>query len=489
MKRLIPFIFIATAIFILFLFFSYREKTQQFSQTVRPQADTSNRSANSAQASDMASDTALVSLIPLRSNETLLSTLSVDFNGDGYDDQINAVKRPGSQNIILIVGIYNPRQAAYVRDTELNTGISQFAGFTYQVMDVIGNHTNSLVYSGTLSDNTTVLKIHVARVSSGRLSLDLIGDFSSDGTVFIQQLDRYDSYDQDLSSGTSYPVWVYRSAGANSSDQLQIMYTWNAAAGRYTRQSQTQVAGSALAASELERIQSNTADSFTDFLDGMWYKTSNTEEGIRYLFFDTAAREIIFLLNDTGEVYQWLDSTLRRSGIYLSSVNATITNLTRRFDITLSDVDEIKIKLQDDVRMIIGESTLWDGQYKKLSDHQNLQAPAQKTSTSAQSLLWEAGSTWQLEDGTAVHFSTDSYTADRASGSDRGQCAYFTIGSDEIIQFRSESAIPFFGGAYRALLQDEGETNSIILEPVNLVVDGFTPIESRPLRLTRQAET
>ena len=125
--------------------------------------------------------------------------------------------------------------------------------------------------------------------------------------------------------------------------------------------------GSRIAARELARIQDGTVETFADFLDGLWYKTSSAQSGIRYLFFDHAQKEVIFLYDDTEEVYAWEDSNLRRSGIYITTTNKSITNMQRRCDISLAGIDEVRIHIIDDVRMIIKENNLWDGSYRKMT--------------------------------------------------------------------------------------------------------------------------
>ena len=50
-------------------------------------------------------DTTLVSLVPLHDNEILISIVSQDFDGDGFDDQVNAIKTMDSPYISLVVGL------------------------------------------------------------------------------------------------------------------------------------------------------------------------------------------------------------------------------------------------------------------------------------------------------------------------------------------------------------------------------------------------
>ncbi len=496
MKKLIPIIFSIVAV-CLFVLFIMQEKHADSGepQIIMPRTvipENANRDAEAAQTDAYEDDeTFMTSLIPLRANEMLIGTLSTDFNNDGHDDQINAVKQSGNSSIILLVGIYNPNTQTYRRAAEIDTGIVQVSAFSYTAMDVTGDHRTALIYSGTASGGGTIMKIFRGVTRGGQFALSTIGDFASDGTIFIQQLDRYDSYDQNLSQGASFPVWVYSSDGdAESSDQLQTMYTWNAAVGRYVRQSETRVTGTKLESEEINRILDGNADTFTEFLHGMWYKTSNTDEGIRYLHFNANAHEITFLLNDTGESYTWVESSVHRNGIYLTAINSSISNLTRRFDISLTGVDEIKLTLQDDVRMIISEGTLWDGQYKKLG--QGTAVAVLHQSETAEDRICQSGCVWQAGDGTAVTFSSGSYTAQNGGYADHGQTAFTSVKNRDIVQFRSDTDSAFFNGFYLISYHDaqnEGETDVLTLEPVELTPLDYTLLPARAIRLTPIAET
>jgi len=162
----------------------------------------------------------------------------------------------------------------------------------------------------------------------------------------------------------SLPVWVYKSDKAetdgNSEDtkkinqnQIQQEYRWNPSAQKYELYRQIRVNADRLAETALSKIQDGTIETFAKFLDGLWYKTDNTDGNIRYLYFNYDDRQIIQLYKDYQEVYEWEDGKLRHNGIYISTTNADIMNLHRRFDVSVSSLDEIKVALRDDVNIII----------------------------------------------------------------------------------------------------------------------------------------
>ena len=467
MKKLVFVVFILTAFGIAVLIFFKPHAVPEQTKIITPQVITAAHesarhleSSSSAFSDDMET---LVSFIPLQASESLLQTLSVDFDGDGYEDQINAVRRGADPEIILLVGFYNAQRAVYERVEEVGTGITQARTFTYTCLDITGSHRNALVFQGFLPSGEAVMRIFHGVRQRNNFSLTTIGDFRSDGTIFIERVDRYDSYETLGGAGTSYPVWVYSSdmqtAGvaddrASTLDQLQTMYDWDSSRGRYMRVRQNRVPGQRLAQSEIQRIQDGTVETFAGFLDGLWYR-----QGEFYVFFDYANREVVFLSGGNQEIYSWESSTLRRNGIYLSTVNTSISNLSRMVDVSLSGIEEINVRIRDDVRMIISENTSWDGVYTKMSRKNESTLTRKKTQNPASDILAAlmAQKEWTTDSGALIQFSQNNYELSAPWGSDEGRYALMVVLGRAIIEFRSKAPAPFFEKTYQ-IAQDGVQT-------------------------------
>ncbi|MBP5576566.1 MAG: pallilysin-related adhesin, partial [Treponema sp.] len=196
-------------------------------------------------------------LVPLKSDETLFGTLSMDFDGDGYDDQVNAIKNSSSPAMQLLVGLYNPASKAYERSALLVTDIQQARTFSYTGMDITGDHRTALVYQGFLENGDSVMQVyHILRSSaSSSPVLKRIASLRADGTIVIQQIERDDSYLSDQTTGASYVIWVYGSDYANkeSSDQLQTRWEWNRNSQLYEIREQERITGNLIAATNLQK--------------------------------------------------------------------------------------------------------------------------------------------------------------------------------------------------------------------------------------------
>ena len=393
-------------------------------------------------------DQNVVSFMPLKPDETLLSSMGIDLDGDNLDDEILVVKKAGNPFLYLIIGLYNPQTTLYDRVSELKTEVTQFKSFSYNGMDVAGDHRTALVYQGFTDDGSSVLQMYYC----SRRGLTKIGDFKSDGTIFIQQYNRTETYELSQSSGRSFPVWTYSSdtrEGAGSLSQVQTEYDWDPDLQRYVQARQIFVAGKNVAAEALAKIQDGTVETFANYLNGLWYKTDNEDDLMRYIFLDYKNAEVIFLEGDSQEVYNWQNSNLYRNGIYLSTVNASIENLRRRFDISLTGLDEMRVHVYDDVRMRIGADALWNGNYKKMKSANEF--PSNEIDTSDLEELrsrLEEIKQWSAPDGALFSFKNGLYTIQSETIRENGVYFVSQIQSVFVVQFNSQSDDRYIGNVY-----------------------------------------
>ena len=230
MKKLIPVIFIIVAAGLAFFFLGknlfIKDNSYSRAKIVKPVVET--EATEEENLENEYEDYEQTSFIELANDETLLNVVTMDIDDDGYDDQINIVKTSRSPFLALIVGLYNPSTSSYVRAAWIATTVSQIRTFACTALDVIGNHKNSLVYQGITDEGHSVLCIfNGSRTKKGDFVLTKIGDFESDGTVFIQQTERNEAYELSQTKASSFPVWVYASDSAEDSarlDQIQTMY-------------------------------------------------------------------------------------------------------------------------------------------------------------------------------------------------------------------------------------------------------------------------
>ncbi len=485
MKRLviIVFVIVGLSLGLAFLLKDAGDNTSQSitpSQTVIPQTTEQKQESVDIHIEEV--DETLISLVPLYNEETLMDTLNVDFDGDGYDDQINTIRKMTSPYIQILVGLYNPYKGQYERSAIIDTEIIQTRTFNYSCLDLIGNHKNVLMFSGFLENNNSVMKLFLPEKRDTGLVMNVIGDFQSDGTIFIQQLDRHESYESQKANGISFPVWVYSSDSnsGNSLDQIQTKYVWDSSANKYTRNSETRVQESKVTSTELNKILDGTLVSFQNHLEGLWYNTNASADEAQYMFFNPRDEEIIFQADKSQEVYTWVSSTLRRNGIYITAINSSINNLTRRIDISLTGIDEIRVRNQDDVLMTISEKSLWDGEYKK----QPLNNSSQTTQPAQEILhLLEGQKHWLVEGVNQMEITGGIYSSSLVTG----MITSTFCDNQEVIQVRGSVGAPFYNQeSYLATVEHDEETKllkAVRLSPVKITPLGIESLGGSTIRL------
>ena len=482
MRKLIPFVFLIIAAVLAYFIFSknlFSDNEGDFSSNVVIPIMEGESDGSLVNSDDFFEARESVAFINLNADEILVSTVELDIDSDGSDDQIVFVKSIASPAIIAIAATYNPQTTKYQREASFLTEISQSRTFAATSLDVLGKHKNSLVYQGLNDEGKMIMKIlSVYRDKNSKIKTDVLGDFSAEGTIFIQQSQRSEGYELNGEKGESFPVWVYSSENG-SLDQIQTLYEWNESEKKYVASRTIRVAGNKIAAKELAKIQDGTVSSFANFLDGLWYKTENNGE-MRYLYFDYENSEIIFQLGDSEEIYSWLTSNVRRNGIYFSSVNKSIENLQRQFDISLIGMDEIQIKIQDDVRMLISEGNLWDGRYKKYT--QELKKSEKKVNECFEALTKTEN--WISADGTIFKFTGNDYAAEGERVHDNGRVIQTEVKGQTLFQFRSDGEIPYFGKAYLPSFLDKNPDN-LVLQSVVMNLSDFYPEQVPPIILKK----
>ncbi len=449
------------SVVLLGIFFFFKKKPAPETETVKQSKLVTPKFSEEVKSETGYTETGLeketfTSFIPLSGTETLISTLIFDFDNDTYEDQVIVVRKADSPYLWLVIGLYDPETKDYNRVEDIETNISKTGTFTYSNLDVIGNHTQALIYQGVNDSGDYVMNILMCEGNGLDAEILNTGSFTSDGTVFIQQTERSESYELAISGGESFSVWVYSSdkkegqKEKNSTNQIQTEYRWNSFSKKYEFSRSTTVTASRLAAKELSRIQDGTVETFAAFMDGLWYKTSNENNTIRYLGFSYPEKEIVFLNGDTEEVYNWEDSKLRHNGIYLTTTNSIISSLHRRFDIMLVGVDEIRVTVRDDVKMEIAEGSLWDGNYKKTSSGYNFSSSAEQLRDSVEAFKGKVVSkVWQTSDGlNSIAFDGNIYTVKTGTEEEKGIFSLFPVGQNKVLQLRPFSGYTDFGNEY-----------------------------------------
>ena len=186
-------IFSVIAVFIAGLFVFQRnnkketvELNQNRSKIVIPKTNQSENNVNE-ETEQSKSTESFNSFISLNPTETVISTISVDFNNDTYDDEVALIRRAGSEYVCIVPGVYNKETSSYDRLPEISTLITRANTMSVYAYDITGDHRISLIYQGIDDEDNSVMQIFIYTEDNQKPEFLLIGDFISDDTIFIQQ--------------------------------------------------------------------------------------------------------------------------------------------------------------------------------------------------------------------------------------------------------------------------------------------------------------
>ena len=110
--KLIPALFIIVAVSIAAAFFftkkfnSQEDNSPTRAKIVTPKSTKQEGTSEELLSSENATET-FETFVPLLPNETLISTLTIDFNNDTFDDEVIVVRKSGFPYLLVIPGLYN----------------------------------------------------------------------------------------------------------------------------------------------------------------------------------------------------------------------------------------------------------------------------------------------------------------------------------------------------------------------------------------------
>ncbi len=447
--------------------------TRQQPRTVIPATPSSStRAEDTADAATSYDESKVQPLIPLSNDETFLQAITADLNHDGLSDQICAVKNVGDSAIYLVPGIQNPATGEYSRGTSIKTGVTQSRTLLFYIIDIIGDHSDALVYTGMTADNMQLLSVYLPQTAlDGKIEYQAVADLRSDGPITIKEVARFDAYDLGLTAGESFPIVTYSSdpESPQTLDQIQRTYEWNKTLKRYQQSSETRIAGKKIESTLLRQLQGGDVNSFKRFLNGLWYRApSGAGQPTRYLFYDSTTDEFIFNNDVTEEVYQIESMVSRHYGVYLTTRNKSISSIRRLIDVEMSAADEIRIKVQEDVQLKIGVASDWDGNYRKMTGTPAAQADAGDGAVTALRDRIAASPKWKTADGIELSFAQSEYVMTGPTAAESGVWAILEIQDSPVIQLKAKDTKKG-SRFYRAQTTKTG----LSLEPVSISMNGL----------------
>ena len=473
MKKLF-YIFCIVAVFVIIGILMYqriiRERHQvipQSAQTIIPVASQSQQQTSSSEYVQENTQ----SVITLLSDEILIDDVPVDINGDNKEDKIVAAKKLSDQFIYLLIFLQDNTAQTFTRTAELKTEATHAKTFSVYTLTVQEYQYPIIVYNGMNADNMQVLGMYAPETDEDTITqINSLAGIQADSQIIVKN-DRDDSI-------SDYTISAYYSDSdaPNTLNQIEKQYTWNAVKKIFEQTREVKIPGKRIESQFLKKFQAGDSNAFQEFLEGLWYQPAAKQGQNRSIFFNRAENEIIFSVNNMQELFT-IDSVIpRRFGIYFSTKNASISSIHRRIDIELLGIDEVHIRVIDDIaRLKIGVASNWDGTYRKIN---NTVREAQNDTAydDTRQLLTADGKTWINAEGDSLYFGDNSYRLSQDTAQSSGWYTILHIKDTAVLQLKdTENRERFFN----LLFDNTGKRLSLI--EVSVTLSGITPISNSPL--------
>ena len=406
--------------------------------------------------------------ITLLSDEMLVDDIQADLNGDNKEDKIIAAKKLSDQFIYLFMFLQDNTAQTFTRTAEIKTEATHAKTLSVYTLAVQEYPYPVIVYSGMNADNMQVFGMYALEIDNDTIiRIHSLAGIQADGQIILKN-----ERDNSIADYTISAYYSDRDA-PNTLNQIEKQYTWDEKKEFFEQTKEIKIPGKRIESQFLKKFQTGDAHSFQEFLEGLWYQPSAKKDQNRSIFFNRSGNEIIFSVNNIQELFTIDSITPRRFGIYFSTKNASISSIHRRIDIELLGIDEVHLRVIDDIaRLKIGVASNWDGSYRKLN---NTVRESQNNTAldSIKKLLIADGKTWASAEGYSLSFSDNSYRLLQDTVQNSGWYTILQIKGTTVLQLKdTENKERFFN-----LIFDNAGKRLNLIE-VSVTLSGITPIGS-----------
>ncbi|MEL3913142.1 MAG: pallilysin-related adhesin [Treponema pedis] len=478
------------AVFIVFAAaFYFQMKKNNTAEEIKPATKTIIPSASSkmeiteTKNDTVAENTDTKFFLELSNDEVFVDAISGDLNGDGVEDHIAAVKKLLDPFVYLIISVQDPITQKRNRIEEIRTTITHPKSLTFYIIEP-ENFSPLLFYSGMTSDNGQHLSLHIINKNEESLSFRQIADLHADIQIRLQEADSQYGNKTGLDA---YKILAYNSDPLmpNTLNQIQTEYVWNSKTGNFEKSREQHIPGEKIESQLLRKLQTGNTESFMDFLSELWYQSENGKKSGRTIYVDKNDKNIIFNLDNIEEIYEIKSTLPRRYGLFFLTNNKSIPNIIRRVEVEIKGIDEIQIRIIEDVaRIKFGAASLWNGIYKKNTgivqpEKTEITMPAE----TIRKKIAESEIKWESQNGISIFFSGNKYILVRDEKRETGYFNTIGINDKTVLQIKKETGVNKF---YLISFKEKNKKQAIVLTRIKLNMNEITPTGDEPLVFTRE---
>jgi len=409
--------------------------------------------------------------ISLKENEAVVAVLTRDFNNDSYEEQVIAYRKLQDIDspIHITYADYDEQLQRHHRTWNAPTAATKPGTLILYSEDLIGDGGICVLVSGMNGAGEQTLTVF-RKINSREEPFTKIAEFLIEGSIAVEEAETG-------RKGRSLSIATYGRdySSSNIMDQTEITYTFNQANGLYEQSRVVKIPGNQIEQRRVRELLNGEPSRFEGFIDGLWYQGDGTAR--KYVYFNTAARELIFYDNNSQEVFTWLNSTPTRYGLHINSSNVALDKLRRTINVELGSLESIRLRVFQDAYLKSGPNVIWDGSYQRL--------PAAETAGESGKKPNALEGKYSGIDGTIVFNQNGSYRLDPLSGpselSRQGQFVLFVMGGEQLLELRA--ADPKNGGTIKETFKISQNEETITLTQVRIGTRGIQDLHEAPIVL------
>ncbi len=442
---------------------------------------------------------------PLRPDETLIRTFTVNLDADDADEQVIAVHvAPAAADTLseppikVAVLDYDAGAATYVRSWEAFTQAGATRTFDLTLQDLLGDIRVEIVARGFNAAGERTLDAYRQGPDAGTvLRYEPIIAVTARGTIELAEPERAER--QMLRGNRGLPVAIITHAedpdAADATAVVRTTYRWDAATGRYQAAPPERVPGSPAVQDRLrELFASDGTAEFETYLAGPWYRLVQPDPSdslisrMEIIHFEPEQERITLFDGDVQEIYVW-DVSHRllaaRLGIWVH--NELVPSIERTINVEAVTADEIRVVMKGDDR-----DHYFDGNYRKLDDQARTRLADGGLVRPGLVELNLAGP-YRDSTGQSIDFAPPHFTWQTANQRVSGTYTAYSVGQ-LVIVFKVMSPagvtreLRTYTVDYRERRRGEQLLRSLVLRPARLAITGVTGVGAAALHF-EQLET
>jgi len=171
--------------------------------------------------------------------------------------------------------------------------------------------------------------------------------------------------------------------------------------------------------------------------------------------------------------------------LFFLTNNKSIPNIIRRVEVEIKGIDEIQIRIIEDVaRIKFGAASLWNGIYKKNAGMgQPEELETAMPPEAIRKKITDSEIKWESQNGTTISFGGNKYILEKDEKIENGYFNTIGINDKTILQIKKETGVNKF---YLINFKEKNKKQVIVLTGIKLNMNEITPTGDEPLVFTRE---